>query len=35
MSVNVIEVIKKYNNQAKCLDLLEQIRWGKTVKCPI
>lgn len=34
MSVNIIEITKKYNTQSKCLDLLEELRWGKTVKCP-
>ena len=31
--MNLIEVQKKYNTQAKCLKLLEKLRWGKTVKC--
>lgn len=31
--MNLIEVSKNYNTQAKCLKLLEQLRWGKTVKC--
>lgn len=31
--MNLIEVTKNYNTQAKCLKLLEQLRWGKTVKC--
>lgn len=34
MGVNLITISKKYNTQAKCLKLLETIRWGKTVKCP-
>lgn len=34
MSVNIIEITKNYNTQKKCLDLLEGLRWGKTVKCP-
>jgi transposase-like protein len=31
--MNLIEVTKNYHTQAKCLKLLEQLRWGKTVKC--
>jgi transposase-like protein len=31
--MNLAEVNKNYNTQAKCLKLLEQIRWGKNVKC--
>jgi transposase-like protein len=31
--MTIIEVQKKYNTQAKCLKLLEQLRWGKVVKC--
>lgn len=31
--MNIIEVQKKYNTQAKCLKLLEKLRWGKVVKC--
>lgn len=31
--MNLIEVQKKYNTQAKCLKLLEKLRWGKTVRC--
>ena len=31
--MNLIEVTKKYNTQAKCLKLLEKLRWGKSVKC--
>ena len=34
MSVNILTLSKKYNTQAKCLSLLEKIRWGKTVTCP-
>jgi transposase-like protein len=34
MSVNILTISKKYNTQAKCLALLEEIRWGKTVTCP-
>lgn len=31
--MNLIEVNKNYNTQAKCLKLLEKLRWGKVVKC--
>lgn len=31
--MTILEVQKKYNTQAKCLKLLEKLRWGKTVKC--
>ena len=31
--MNLIEVNKNFNTQAKCLSLLEKIRWGKNVKC--
>lgn len=31
--MNLIEVTKNYNTQAKCLKLLEKLRWGKSVKC--
>jgi hypothetical protein len=31
--MNLVEVNKKYNTQAKCLKLLEKLRWGKVVKC--
>ncbi len=31
--MNLIEVNKNYNTQAKCLVLLEKLRWGKNVKC--
>jgi len=31
--MNLIEVNKNYNTQAKCLSLLEKLRWGKNVKC--
>lgn len=34
MSVNIINLSKQYNTQAKCLKLLEELRWGKTVTCP-
>ncbi|MEC4048331.1 IS1595 family transposase [Flavobacterium sp. SUN046] len=31
--MNLIEVNKNHNTQAKCLKTLEQLRWGKNVKC--
>lgn len=31
--MTLIEVQKKYNTQAKCLKLLEKLRWGKIAKC--
>jgi len=31
--MTILEVQKKYNTQAKCLKLLEKLRWGKVVKC--
>ena len=31
--MTLTEIHKKYNTQAKCLKLLEKLRWGKTVKC--
>lgn len=31
--MNLAQVHKNYNTQAKCLKLLEQLRWGKSVKC--
>jgi transposase-like protein len=34
MATNLIEISKNYNTQLKCLKLLENIRWGKVVKCP-
>ena len=33
MSANLLTIINKYNTEAKCIALLEQIRWGKTVTC--
>lgn len=33
MSVNILNLHKQYNNQAKCLNLLETIRWQGVVKC--
>src|SRR5690606_40890888 len=32
--MTITEVQKKYGTQAKCLKLLETLRWGKSVKCP-
>ena len=32
--MNLLQIQKKYNTQAKCLKLLEKLRWGKDVKCP-
>lgn len=32
--MTLTEVQKKYSTQAKCLKLLETLRWGKTVTCP-
>lgn len=34
MATNLIEIQKKYGTQAKCLQLLKELRWGNTVKCP-
>lgn len=31
--MNLSEVNKNYNTQAKCLNLLQKLRWGKTVIC--
>lgn len=31
--MTLLEIQKKYNTQAKCLKLLEKLRWDKTVKC--
>ncbi len=31
--MNLVQIQKKYNNQAKCLKYLEKLRWGKTVTC--
>lgn len=33
MATNLIEIQKKYGTQAKCLQLLKELRWGKSVKC--
>ncbi|MHB8402754.1 MAG: transposase, partial [Bacteroidia bacterium] len=35
MATNIINTVKKYDTQAKCLSYLQKLRWGKTVKCPI
>ena len=34
MATNLIEIQKKNGTQAKCLQLLKELRWGKTVTCP-
>lgn len=34
MNTNIFEISKKYNTQQKCLNLLEKLRWGKTITCP-
>lgn len=34
MGTNIREIQLKYNTQQKCLNLLEQLRWGKTITCP-
>lgn len=33
MSTNIISIAKEYNTQAKCLVLLENVRWGKSITC--
>lgn len=33
MATNLIYISKTYNTQAKCLQLLESIKWGKVVTC--
>lgn len=33
MATNIITISKEYNTQAKCLSLLEKLRWDKTVTC--
>lgn len=35
MGVIIKDIQKKYTTQQKCLNLLVDLRWGKTVKCPI
>lgn len=32
--MNIIEVTRKYNTKAKCVDYLEKLRWQKSVQCP-
>jgi hypothetical protein len=32
--IKITAIAKKYNTQAKCLNYLEKLRWGKVVKCP-
>ena len=32
--MNILEIHKKYSTKTKCIDLLEKLRWGKTVTCP-
>lgn len=32
--MNLIEIQKKFNTQARCLTYMEKLRWGKTVICP-
>jgi DNA-directed RNA polymerase subunit RPC12/RpoP len=32
--MNIKQIQKKYDTQAKCLSYLEKLRWGKNVKCP-
>jgi transposase-like protein len=34
MATNIREIQLKYNTQQKCLNLLAELRWGKTVTCP-
>ncbi len=34
MATNLREIQLKYNTQQKCLNLLEQLRWGKNITCP-
>ena len=31
--MNIKQIQKKYNTEAKCLSFLEKLRWGKTVTC--
>lgn len=33
MGVNLLELHKEYNTQAKCIALLKKLRWGNTVRC--
>jgi transposase-like protein len=32
--MNIAQLNKKFGTQAKCLDYLEKLRWGKVVTCP-
>jgi len=32
--MNIIEINKKFNTKAKCIDYLVKLKWGKSVKCP-
>jgi transposase-like protein len=32
--MNLLQINKEYNTKAKCIAKLENLRWGKTVKCP-
>ena len=32
--MKITTIAKKYGTQVKCLNYLEKLRWGKTVKCP-
>lgn len=32
--MNIIEINKKFNTKAKCVDYLEKLRWEKSVLCP-
>lgn len=32
--MNIIEINKKYNTKAKCIDYIEKLRWNKSVHCP-
>ncbi|MDO9184771.1 MAG: IS1595 family transposase [Bacteroidia bacterium] len=32
--MNILEISKNYNTQAKCIAKLEKLRWGKSVMCP-
>jgi len=34
MAVNLLELHKNYNTQAKCLVLLKKLKWGKNATCP-
>ena len=31
--MNLVQIQKKFNTQAKCLKYLEKLRWGKNVTC--